>query len=315
MIAKYYDNEIKNIALEQINQQLKQPLEAENIKLNAFSQFPSISLEFNNFIIKDPLTQLDTLIYSEKGYLNFDLFDIINEKYSVKKLILNNGTTKISVNSQGKENYLILKKSKDRLNQNFNFKLNQVVFKNFKILYHNAILKQDVHLYLKSSKLQGAFSEKEYELWVFSKMLINQFLIEGVNYIKQKEAQLETKLKITNHPFSLKINVGKLKLEKTNFTVSGFYSKGKKDLLDLALKGNKIEISEVFSALPNFKSDLYKNYSSKGILNFNGNLKGVLNNNNKLDFTVNFNTKNAFLEIQKNHFQFEKINLQGNFKY
>ena len=62
--------------------------------------FPSISLEFNNFIIKDPLTQLDTLIYSEKGYLNFDLFDIINEKYSVKKLILNNGTTKISVNSQ-----------------------------------------------------------------------------------------------------------------------------------------------------------------------------------------------------------------------
>ena len=313
LIAKYYNNEIKNMALEQINQQLRQPLEAKNIKLNAFSQFPSISLEFNNFIIKDPLTQLDTLIYSEKGYLNFDLYDIINEKYNVKKLILYNGTSKISVNSQGKENYLILKKNKDRLNQNFNFKLNQVVFKKFKILYHNAILKQDVHLYLKSSKLQGAFSEKEYELWVFSKMLINQFLIEGVNYIKQKEAQLETKLKITNHPFSLAINVGKLKLEKTNFTVSGFYSKGKKDLLDLTLKGNKIEISEVFSALPNFKSDLYKNYSSKGILNFNGNLKGVLNNNNKLDFSVNFNTKNAFLEIQKNHFQFEKINLQGNF--
>ena len=100
--------------------------------------------------------------------------------------------------------------------------------------------------------------------------------------------------------------MGKLKLEKTNFTVSGFYSKGKKDLLDLALKGNKIEISEVFSALPNFKSDLYKNYSSKGILNFNGNLKGVLNNNNKLDFTINFNTKNAFLKFKKTTFNLKK---------
>ena len=62
-----------------------------------------------------------------------------------------------------------------------------------------------------------------------------------------KKAQLETKLKITNHPFSLKINVGKLKLEKTNFNVSRFYSKREKDLLDLTLKGNKIEISEVLA--------------------------------------------------------------------
>ena len=313
-ITKYYNKEIQNIALQQINQQLKQPIDAETIRLNAFSQFPSITLEFNNFKIKDPLNPTDTLIFSEKGFLNFDINDIINKKYNVKKLILSHGFTKISVDRQGAENYLIFKKSKDSLDKNFNFKLTQVEIKDFKIIYNNFVLEQDLNLHIQNSKLKGAFSEKEYELDVFSNLLINQFLIEGVNYVKSKKAQLETQLKITNNPFSLTIKLGKLRLERMNFNINGFYSKGDKDLVDLNLKGNKIEISEIFSVLPNVKLDLSTNYSSRGILNFNGNLKGILNNNKKLSFSVDFNTENAFLKSPKTNLKFENINLKGNFK-
>ena len=125
-----------------------------------------------------------------------------------------------------------------------------------------------------------------------------------MNYVKSKKAKLETQLKITNNPFSLTIKLGKLRLEKMNFNINGFYSKGDKDLVDLNLKGNKIEISEIFSVLPNVKLDLSTNYSSRGILNFNGNLKGVLNNNKKLSFLVDFNTENAFLKSPKQTYNF-----------
>ena len=69
LISKYYNKEIQNIALQQINKQLKQPIDAETIRLNAFSQFPSITLEFNNFKIKDPLNTTDTLIFFGKRLL------------------------------------------------------------------------------------------------------------------------------------------------------------------------------------------------------------------------------------------------------
>lgn len=86
-LAKYYNNEIKNIALKEINQQLNQPIAADKISLNAFSQFPFISLEFTNFKIQNPISIKDTLIFSEKGFLNFDIYDLWDKNYKVRKLV------------------------------------------------------------------------------------------------------------------------------------------------------------------------------------------------------------------------------------
>ena len=78
-----------------------------------------------------------------------------------------------------------------------------------------------------------------------------------------------------------------------NFLVEGNYQSSKKDIIDLTLKGNQIQISEIFSVLPVDYSRFLENYSSKGILNFDGTLGGELNTSKSLDFSVLFNAKNA----------------------
>ena len=158
-LAKYYNNEIKNIALEQINQQLNQPIAADKISLNAFSQFPFISLEFTNFKIQNPISKKDTLIFSEKGYLNFDIYDLWEKNYKVTKLILNTGFLNISIDKKGNNNYTIFKESADTLTNEFNFGLDQVVIKNFNIIYSNVLLKQDYNFLIETSKFKGAFGK------------------------------------------------------------------------------------------------------------------------------------------------------------
>ena len=312
-ISRLYDQEINKLALEQLNKQLLQPIDVDLIELSAFSHFPSISLEFSNLKIKDPISPNDTLIFAKKAYLNFDTYDLLNKKYIVRNLILSGGVSKISINNKGLENYIILKKNDKEENSKFEFLLEQVVIQDFLIQYQNKVLKQDYDFYIKKSRLKGAFSEKDYDLNIISDMDINHFKLEDVNYIKSKSTDLIMKLHVYNDPFSLTIKNGQLKLGEMNFLVDGNYKSSQQDIIDLTLKGNQIQISEIFSVLPVDYARFLENYSSKGILNFNGILAGELNTSKSLDFSVLFNAKNASIKDNLNNIDLDKINLTGQF--
>ena len=312
-ISRLYEKEINKLALEQLNKQLVQPIAVDNIELSAFSHFPSISLEFSNLRIQDPFFPNDTLIFAKKAYLNFDTYDLLNKKYIVRKLILSKGFSKILINNKGLENYMILKKNEDEKKSKFEFLLDQVVIENFLINYQNKVLKQDYDFSVKKSKFKGAFSDQDYDLNIIASMNINHFKLESINYIKSKSSELEMKLHVNNDPFSLTIKNGKLKLGEMNFLVEGNYQSSNKDIIDLTLKGNQIQISEIFSVLPVDYSRFLENYSSKGILNFDGSLAGELNTSKSLDFSVLFNAKNALIKDIANNLELDGINLNGQF--
>ena len=166
------EQEINKLALEQLNKQLVQPIAVDKIELSAFNHFPSISLEFSNLMIKDPLFTNDTLIFANKAYLNFDTYDLLNKKYIVRKLILSKGFSKILINNKGLENYMILKKNEDEKKSKFEFLLDQVVIENFLINYQNKVLKQDYDFSIKKSKFKGAFSDQDYDLNIIASMNI-----------------------------------------------------------------------------------------------------------------------------------------------
>ena len=227
-ISRLYEKEINIIALEQLNKQLVQPIVVDKIELNAFSHFPSISLEFSNLKIKDALSPNDTLIFAQKAYLNFDIYDLLNKKYIVRKLILSNGVSKILIDNKGLENYMILKKNDDEKKSNFEFLLDQVTIENFFINYQNKLLKQDYDFFIKKTKFKGAFSDQDYDLNIIAALNINYFKLENINYIKSKSSELEMNLHVDNNPFSLTIKNGKLKLGEMNFLVEGNYQSSKK---------------------------------------------------------------------------------------
>ena len=312
-VIKLYDKEIKDIALKQINNQLISPMIIQNIELSAFNYFPAISLQFSNLLIKDPLANNDTLLFAKNAFLNFDAYDLINKKYIVRKLVLKNGSLAAKVSTDGKENFDVFISKDKSENNNFKFSLEQLTLKDFSVNYHNIPLSQQYDFTISDSKLKGQFSNQEYDLNILSSMSVNKFDLEGVNYISSKNANTEIILQVKNDPFSLVIKKGKLKIADMNFFLEGDYKSSKKDRINLNIKGNQIQISEIFSILPLDYASIKTKYSSEGIFNFDGNLNGEINNKQPLSFFVNFNAENATLKDKLNNIQLEKIDLSGTF--
>ena len=312
-VIKLYDKEIKDIALKQINNQLISPMIIQNIELSAFNYFPAISLQFSNLLIKDPLANNDTLLFAKNAFLNFDAYDLINKKYIVRKLVLKNGSLAAKVSSDGKENFDVFISKDKSENNNFKFSLEQLTLKDFSVNYQNIPLRQEYDFTISDSKLKGQFSNQEYDLNILSSMSVNKFDLEGVNYISSKNANTEIILQVKNDPFSLVIKKGKLKIADMNFFLEGDYKSSKKDRINLNIKGNQIQISEIFSILPLDYASIKTKYSSEGIFNFDGNLNGEINNKQPLSFFVNFNAENATLKDKLNNIQLEKIDLSGTF--
>ena len=312
-VIKLYDKEIKDIALKQINNQLISPMIIQNIELSAFNYFPAISLQFSNLLIKDPLANNDTLLFAKNAFLNFDAYDLINKKYIVRKLVLKNGSLAAKVSSDGKENFDVFISKDKSENNNFKFSLEQLTLKDFSVNYQNIPLSQQYDFTISDSKLKGQFSNQEYDLNILSSMSVNKFDLEGVNYISSKNANTEIILQVKNDPFSLVIKKGKLKIADMNFFLEGDYKSSNKDRINLNIKGNQIQISEIFSILPLDYASIKTKYSSEGIFNFDGNLNGEINNKQPLSFFVNFNAENATLKDKLNNIQLEKIDLSGTF--
>lgn len=312
-VIKLYDKEIKDIALKQINNQLISPMIIQNLELSAFNYFPAISLQFSNLLIKDPLANNDTLLFAKNAFLNFDAYDLINKKYIVRKLVLKNGSLAAKVSSDGKENFDVFISKDKSENNNFKFSLEQLTLKDFSVNYQNIPLSQQYDFTISDSKLKGQFSNQEYDLNILSSMSVNKFDLEGVNYISSKNANTEIILQVKNDPFSLVIKKGKLKIADMNFFLEGDYKSSKKDRINLNIKGNQIQISEIFSILPLDYASIKTKYSSEGIFNFDGNLNGEINNKQPLSFFVNFNAENATLKDKLNNIQLEKIDLSGTF--
>ena len=312
-VIKLYDKEIKDIALKQINNQLISPMIIQNIELSAFNYFPAISLQFSNLLIKDPLANNDTLLFAKNAFLNFDAYDLINKKYIVRKLVLKNGSLAAKVSTDGKENFDVFISKDKSENNNFKFSLEQLTLKDFSVNYQNIPLRQQYDFTISDSKLKGQFSNQEYDLNILSSMSVNKFDLEGVNYISSKNANTEIILQVKNDPFSLVIKKGKLKIADMNFFLEGDYKSSKKDMINLNIKGNQIQISEIFSILPLDYASIKTKYSSEGIFNFDGNLNGEINNKQPLSFFVNFNAENATLKDKLNNIQLEKIDLSGTF--
>jgi hypothetical protein len=312
-VIKLYNKEIKEIALKQINNQLISPMIIQDIELSAFNYFPAISLQFSNLLIKDPLAKNDTLLFANNAFLNFDAYDLIKKIYIVRKLVLKNGSLAAKVSTDGKENFDVFISKDKSENNNFKFSLEQLTLIDFSVNYQNIPLSQEYDFTISDSKLKGQFSNQEYDLNILSSMTVNKFDLEGVNYISSKSANTEIILQVKNDPFSLVIKKGKLKIADMNFFLEGDYKSSKKDMINLNIKGNQIQISEIFSILPLDYASIKTKYSSEGIFNFDGNLNGEINNKQPLSFFVNFNAENATLKDKLNNIQLEKIDLSGIF--
>ena len=311
--TKMYNDQLKEIALNQINNHLNSPVLVDEVSLSIFSHFPLVSITIENIFLKDPLIKKDTLFYSPRLDMSFNALDLIKRKYSIRKLELNEGFSHLHILKNGRKNFSVFKDLNENGNEQFKFVLEQLKFNDFLIDYRNELLNQEYSFSIDKSSLSGNFNANTYDLDIESNGLINKFRVDEINYVKNKKSKVKMVLKVIKAPFSLTIDQGELEIADINFEIQGDYISNKNDEIDLLIKGNHIQLSEVFSVFPIDYLYILERYSSKGHLNFNAHLKGEISKNKSLLFKADFNTENAAFKDRENDINMSEINLQGDF--
>ncbi len=170
-----YEKEIKDLAVTELNKHLNAEviLDPENIDLTFFSSFPDAAVEFKKVIVLEALQKKnrDTIIDAQKISLRFNLMDVFNGNYEVRKLLLSDVSIDFATDKNGKHNFIFWKESSATNNANpsgkqMQFRLEQIELINVEFSYRNK--KEFIRLIGKTtqSTLSGSFSSDNYTLTI-----------------------------------------------------------------------------------------------------------------------------------------------------
>lgn len=317
LVINLYEEEIKRFAIEKINDNLDTQVDVKSIDLTLIDQFPMASLRFKDVFIADRLSnnKKDTLISIEYLYLNLNFMDLIGGNYDIKDIKATNTIAYLKINNEGEDNYSILKKDTSSTSKQFSFDLKKVRFKNLDLDYQNEIQKQKLSIYTEQLRLAGQFSDVSYQLKTKGELFVNEFTNDSINYLKNKNANLNLDLLINTQEQSYTINKGELDLEDLNFSIDGKYTSNQEesDLIDLNIKGNNISFISVFSVFPEEFLTPLKKYDSKGLLNFNASLEGSIGKSTIPKVKAEFNLEQGELTERTNNISLNNLSFSGHF--
>ena len=312
-ILYFYEEEIKEFALAELNQNLDTELKVGEIELSVFDQFPSIAIKFNDLLIEDIFIEKDTFLFASELYMNMDFFDALAGDYNVKKIIGDRVNLKLKVDSSGNGNYDIWKSDTISKKQDIQFVLKQVEINNLLLAYDNNFQDQHYSFFTNHIDFSGDFKKNIYDLSARSKLFIKEFTADKVNYLTNKNADIDLDLKVNNDSSTYLINKGVLKIEGMHFDVNGFYQNLENPYVDLNFKGKNIVLESLFSVFPLDVLTALNEYKTKGNVAFNAQLKGNISNEYNPVFKADFKMESGQMEERQTATILKDILLEGSF--
>ncbi len=323
VVAHFYEEEVKQLLVSELNKKLASPIAVKNIELSLLQKFPNATLVFTDVSaesvqladsLKNDEPFKEKLFEAHKIYLQFNLLDIFRGKYTVHKLDVESVKLNLFINKNGQDNYHFWKSSKDTAAGKFHLKLESIQVVEATIVYQNEQSKQMYSVVVKKSDLIGDFSEKQYSLQTQGDYYIDNILIDEVSYLKRKSVILEGTLLVKENTL-FEIQKAEMKVNELNFVLDGFFrsEESKDNELDIQINGKNLDIKTFLSLLPDAYRKKLTTYSSSGLFYFDSRIKGRLGNESNPSITASFGIKKGEVNEAGSSLVLGKLTLIGSY--
>jgi uncharacterized protein involved in outer membrane biogenesis len=314
-----YEDEVKAAIVTELNKHLKSEvkIDPKNIDLTIISTFPDCSIRFKDFLMLEALQvkKRDTLLFAGKLNLHFNIQNLWNKNYEIKKITLQNAVAKLRVLKNGKTNYTFWQESVTRDNgkkDSIRFNLKLISIENCRIHYRNKknLLKTEIEL--KNLKLNGRFHDEDFELGSEATFNIKELVQEKTTFLKNKSCQYSVQLHVHDGTYSFK--KADVLLNQMELKLSGkFQYKDSLKNLKLNYNAPNLDISSVLSLLPEKYKSVINDYESDG--NFYAKGEISYKRENALSVTSDFGIKKGRITYKPVNTNAANVNITGNLKY
>ncbi|MCH2233488.1 MAG: AsmA-like C-terminal region-containing protein [Crocinitomicaceae bacterium] len=318
VILHIYEDDIKQFAIDKLNENLKTDVEVMDIDLTIFDSFPYATLQFNRVYIEEVFPEdnsHDTLFYAGNLYMHFNVMDLWNEDYNVERVNIENGLLNMKMNKEGANNFDILKSRKDSIksDKDFQFSLELLHIEDFRFKYSNLQAAQHYELDINEGLFAGDFSKEQFELQVDSDFHIDAVKSGAFAFIQNKESHADLILDINLKERKYTFKDGYLDVEEMPFSINGFVDSS---TIDLTITGKEIEVYELANSIliQEDGSTKLEAYNGQGLMAFDATIKGEFIGEAVPAVEANFSIENASLTEPVNNLSLLNINLLGHYK-
>jgi len=306
-----FRDQIEQQLIHLLNRQLKTGAEfSGEVEISIFSNFPSASLHFGDFLVKDAFRKADTLLYAEDFAFVFDIRDLFSDQVNVQELSMTNGKLMLKVDKKGKNNWDIWKTESSGKEVVFD----QASFSNLYLSFYDQFVGNDLEMLSEYGEWSGNYDGNLYKALLTSRGRLIDYRSDGTSTFSSKglaiDMELTGDMKKEHYDFA-KCD---LELEGNDFSLSGWFDIDKNDTdMDLRLSGPQLNLAHFLSLMPKEQLTFLEDFEPYGKMNFEAHMKGVLNKRLQPAINANFSLTNGELDWKKGGQEIDEINLKGNF--
>jgi hypothetical protein len=310
-----YKDRIINQFIREANKQLNTPITIKTMDVSAFTQFPQLSIVFNDVYVEDSHPGQYPLLTAKKISFQLNPLAVWRGDYTIKGMKIHDSETHLKINAAGENNYTIIKKQErdGGMQSPLGLALSNVSLENTQVHYVDLRTLQDFTF--SSEKLVASIhsSKDIYDIQAKGHLNTDKMMIAGNNYLAGKSFEIESHLIYDDDKKYLTIQPSDLKLKTSSFSVSGTYGWKDSNTIHLATTGMDTDIQTLLSLLPESKGKRFDKYQSKGTVYFKARLDGEISSDNSPGIAIDFGFNDATLFHPDYKTRIENATLRGNF--
>ncbi|MBO9703462.1 MAG: hypothetical protein J7604_24850 [Sporocytophaga sp.] len=314
-VVAFYKKEIIALTIKELNTYLTAKVDVDpDVDVSIFQKFPQITLEFKKVKIAESIEGSDLkLVEAGEIFLAFDPWDLLQKRYVISQLYIEDGKIAIRTDAQGRANYEIFKSDTTSASEEVGFNLKKIKLNNVELSFVNEIKNQGYYLLAKDLAAKIKLEQKKYNIGLDGKLVSHKIRAAGHDYFKEKNLEILSELILDNERDQFIVLPSNLKVEKSEFDLSGSFSYKDKKYIDFEFKGKKGQIQTLVSLMPKKIAENFSSYASSGNIFFKSTVKGEISETISPLIVVEFGISNASIFHPDYKGRLEKVNLVGYF--
>ena len=193
------------------------------------------------------------------------------------------------------------------------FRFREFTLKNMHFSFVDKKSKQEYRAQIKKLTCSGAFTEKNYTIKAKAIFFSEVVSINDEDFVGNKNFLINTTLEINAKNESCSIKTAAIDLEDMKVQLSGVIKYDSTAFVDLAIKGENMNIQSFLSLLPSSYKSFEKKYKSNGDFFLNGTVKGSLAGESMPRMVLNFGIEKGKIKFVEEGMEMKDIYFQGNF--
>lgn len=309
-----YEEEVVNLIIKELNKHLKTEvrIDPKNIDLTIIKSFPDCALEFKELTAMDAkeFKSDDTLLYAKRLSLAFNIKDLFNKNYTIKKIELENAQCHLKVDKKGNANYFVWKSDSGSTgSDSLKFALEKISLKNVAVSLKDSKHKIKLNTSVKELNFKGKFNEDNYTLISDGSAYVNLFQVEKIKYVQNKNVKFDIEFDVSGSTYI--IRKSETSINYTQLVSNGaFVIKDSLQSLDINFNGKNLDIASTLSLLPEKFQNQIHDYESEGEFYASGECH--YKNGQPFVLKSDFGIKKATITYKEKNTTLTNVNLLGN---